>query len=180
MQENHLDEIQTCVTDADAIVPQVEELVEDIKAHHMIRAATLARKIASELPTTLTACKTMGPQAKALEQWATVFEHPKTITEDIAKAMVFHRKQLEADIASVKTDWAAKEYYQSGKAAADILYVAVGPVTVPTYTYKKDLLAIPEVAAGFLYGMVGDNHLSEIESCYAGVTPLYGYLHAAF
>ena len=38
---------------------------------------------------------------------------------------------------------------------------------------------LPELAAGFVYGMVGDNHLAEMESCYAGVTPLYEYLDAA-
>ena len=38
---------------------------------------------------------------------------------------------------------------------------------------------LPEIAAGFVYGMVGDNHLQEMETCYAGVTPLYGFLEAA-
>lgn len=61
VQENHLDEISTCVTDADSLVPQVEELVGDIKAGHMIKAAKLAKKIAGEVPTMLGACKTMGP-----------------------------------------------------------------------------------------------------------------------
>jgi len=38
---------------------------------------------------------------------------------------------------------------------------------------------LPELAAGFVYGMVGDNHLAEMESCYSGVTPLYGFLETA-
>jgi hypothetical protein len=89
-------------------VPQIEELIKDVEAKHMIKAARLAKTIAGEIPATLGACKNMGPQIKALTQWATVFEHPKTIAEDIAKSMVFHRKELTADIAAVKTDWAAK------------------------------------------------------------------------
>ena len=31
-----------------------------------------------------------------------------------------------------------------------------------------DALAVPEFVAGFMYGMTGDNHLSEIEACYKG------------
>merc|ERR1711988_135247 len=42
-----------------------------------------------------------------------------------------------------------------------------------------DLMEIPELAAGFVYGMVGDNNLSEFEACYTGVTPLYGFLKSA-
>jgi len=64
VQENHLAELQTCVTDADSLVPQIEELVGDIKAGHMIKAATLAKKIAGEVPTMLGACETMGPEIK--------------------------------------------------------------------------------------------------------------------
>jgi len=177
--ENHLDEITTCATDAEAFMPEIEEIVKDIEAGHMLRAATLAKKIAGEVPAMLGACKLMIPQLKALETWATVFEHPKTITEDIAKSMLFHKKQIDTDISTIKTDWNAKQYFQSGKAAADILFIGLGPVPKPTYSLKFDLLSVPEVAAGFVYGMVGENHLSEMEACYAGTQPLWSSLEAA-
>jgi len=85
------------------------------------------------------------------------------------------------DVHLVETDWSAKQYYASGKAAADLLTVAVGPIETPTTdnNLELDLLMLPELAAGFVYGMVGDNHLTEMESCYAGVTPLYGFLETA-
>ena len=133
--ENHLDQIQTCATDAETLAPEVEQLVQAIEAKHMIKAARLAKKIAGMVPTMLSACEHMGPQLKALGEWATVLEHPKSAAEQIAKAMVFHHKQITDDIATVKTDWNAKQYFQSGKAAADILYVGLGPVPVPTYSY---------------------------------------------
>ena len=31
-----------------------------------------------------------------------------------------------------------------------------------------DAMAVPDFVAGFIYGMTGDNHLSEIEACYQG------------
>lgn len=92
--------------------------------------------------------------------------------------MVFHRKQLEADIASVKTDWAAAEYYQSGKAAADILYVSVGPVPQPANNVSVDLLIAPELAAGFVFGMIGEDHFKEFAACYKSASPLLPYLES--
>lgn len=93
--------------------------------------------------------------------------------------MVFHRKQLEADISAVKSDWAAAEYYQSGKAAADILYVSVGPVPQPTDENKFNLMAAPEFASGFVMGMVGFGHLDDIQHCAGGFLPLLPFVEEA-
>lgn len=85
------------------------------------------------------------------------------------------------DITDIKTEWGAAEYFQSGKSAADLLTVAIGPIT-PTYPTEGlgfDLMMLPDLAAGFVYGMVGDNHLTEMEACYQGVHPLEQYLMAA-
>ena len=35
-------------------------------------------------------------------------------------------------------------------------------------TASADAMAAPEFIAGFIYGMTGDDHLTEIEACYAG------------
>lgn len=40
-------------------------------------------------------------------------------------------------------------------------------------------MAIPELAAGFVYGMVGDNNLEEMKTCYSSTSPLWTYLSAA-
>ena len=34
----------------------------------------------------------------------------------------------------------------------------------------NDVMTVPDYIAGFIYGMTGDNHLSEIEACYNGST----------
>jgi hypothetical protein len=31
-----------------------------------------------------------------------------------------------------------------------------------------DLMAVPDFVAGFVYGMTGNNHLTEVEACYQG------------
>ena len=34
--------------------------------------------------------------------------------------------------------------------------------------YRFDVMAVPDFVAGLVYGMVGNNHLAEIEACYDG------------
>ena len=36
--------------------------------------------------------------------------------------------------------------------------------------YRLDAMTVPDFVAGFVYGMTGDNHLTEIEACYQGGT----------
>ena len=95
--------------------------------------------------------------------------------------MLFHSSEIKQDVSDVKSEWGAAEYFQSGKSAADLLTVALGPIT-PAFETKDlglDLMMLPDLAAGFVYGMVGDNKLTEFESCYSGVAPLEQYLMAA-
>ena len=118
----------------------------------------------------------MGDEIKAIESWATIFENPSTLISTVTKHMILHRKEIESDVKTVKTDWNATEYFQAGKATADLLTVAIGPIETPTEESNGLIVGIPELAAGFVYGMVGENHLTEMEACYAGVSPLWTYL----
>ena len=182
VKDNNLTEIATCATGTEGVVDDVEKLVADLKAGNHVKAALVAKRLVGEIPTTLHACESMGDELKAVESWASIFTSPSTLVETVSKHMVLHHKEIMSDVHLVETDWSAQEYYASGKATADLLTVAVGPIEVPTpaaNNLELDLLMLPELAAGFVYGMVGDNHLQEMESCYSGVTPLYENLHAA-
>ena len=177
--DNNLTEISTCVTDAEGVVTDVEALVADLKSGSHIKAVMAAKKLVGEFPTALTACEGMGDDLKAIESWATIFASPKTLVETVSKHMIRHHTEIMDDVHMVESDWAQQQYFASGKAAADLLTVAVGPIEAPANNLELDLLMLPELAAGFVYGMVGDNHLTEMESCYQGVSPLWNYLDAA-
>ena len=90
IQENHLDDIQYCVKDADMLVEDVEELYNDVTGKHLIKAARTVAKIKGELPMMLSECKSMGPQLKALEKWSTEFMHPADVSEKIGKSLISH------------------------------------------------------------------------------------------
>ena len=82
----------------------------------------------------------------------------------------------------MKAEWAAGEYYKSGLTLADLLTVAIGPITPiypdpPTPTiysnqYGFDAMAIPDFVAGMIFGFTGDNELPEIEACFHGTQDL--------
>ncbi len=78
-----------------------------------------------------------------------------------------HKRAIKSDIADAKAAWAAQKYFSAGVSCADIVVKAVGPiepVTPTTYGANAvDPMAVPEFLAGFIYGMTGDNDLTEIE-----------------
>lgn len=128
-------------------------------------------------------CTNLLADVQAIEAWAN--RGWLKLAEEVAKDMLFHRSEIEADAKAISTDWNSGNYYQSGKDLADLLTLSLGPIESSDFAavdeddLELDLLMLPELAAGFVYGMVGDNNLTEMESCYAGVTPLYGFLEHA-
>ena len=289
--DNNLAELQTCGTDAEVFVTDVEALIADLNAGDMIKAARQAKKTLNEVSVVTADCESMQEDLTALKSWASIFTNVSQLVETVGKHMVFHKSEIMSDAHMVSADWSSGMYFASGKAAADLMTVAIGPVkeaallqgadvgglcdtnadcnsgwcnihsiphvcgdpdanaadvgesceansdcekgwcnihSIPHVCgdpdasndgepcsddtdcpiaglqycgedgacHSKcaandfacfadadivgmDLLELPKMAAGFVYGMVGENHLSEFEACYAGVSPLEGYLSAA-
>ena len=42
--------------------------------------------------------------------------------------MLVHRKKVEKDMKSAKSDWAAGNYYKAGQDTADLVTLALGPI----------------------------------------------------
>jgi len=70
----------------------------------------------------------MGDDVTAIEKWAAVFKHPKDLIPSATKHYLMHKKAITADIAAVKADWAANSFFATGKAAADLITILVGPI----------------------------------------------------
>ena len=71
----------------------------------------------------------MEEDIEALEHWAAVFKEPKHLAEIIAKHLIFGRATVKKDIEAIKSDWDGKLYFAAGEALADLITVAIGPVT---------------------------------------------------
>lgn len=115
----------------------------------------------------------MGDDFAAIEAWAQIFTEPAELAETVAKRWVLHRKTIKKDIANEEADWSAGNYFQAGIDTAMALTEAVGPIQSTPVSYENEfvgmpIFAAPKFVAGFLYGMTGDNNLTEVEACYTG------------
>ena len=183
--DNHLNQVETCLKDAGTFLSDAEKAVSDVSKGSWTSAAGDVKDAVHEIEQMFSSggdCTSFAKDIAAVTAWANVGWFK--LAETVAKDMLFHASEIEADAKAISTDWNSKNYYQSGKDLADLLTLSLGPVESSVVAIEEDnleldLLMLPELAAGFVYGMVGDNHLTEMESCYAGVTPLYGFLDAA-
>ena len=108
-----------------------------------------------------------------IEAWASEFKDVGHITKEAAKNWLLHGKKIKEDIAQEKSDWSADKYFDAGKDTAAAIELLV------PFNYAAevgiDILGIPEFAAGFFYGMVGDNHLTEFQTCFQSSSELVHY-----
>ena len=177
--ENHLTEIESCWTEGTVVDEDIMAGIRDLKLNKgwdfEIQAILEFGLAALNLPIALKTCEQMGPDIKAFESWASIFEDPAKLTATVTKHYALHRKAIKADISTTESDWALGEYYKAGVTAADLLTLAIGPIQVPTTSSGKalpDPVGMPirapyEFADGFLFGFTADNNLTALSLCYS-------------
>jgi len=112
-------------------------------------------------------CSNVSDDVAAIEQWAQIFKEPTTLVETLGKHWLIHQKAIKKDIAAEKSDWSAKNYFKAGADIADAVTLAVGPVEKEQSQYGS-VENFEQLLAGFVYGLTGDNDLTEIEACFTG------------
>lgn len=96
----------------------------------------------------------------------------------MGKHALVHMKGIKKDITAEKADWSAGNFFKAGADIADAVTLALGPMNetpaVPNRAYLADFekngiaTEITHILAGLVYGLTEDNHLTELEACYAG------------
>ena len=97
----------------------------------------------------------------------------------MAKHYLVHKRGIKKDINMEKADWSAGNYFKAGADIADAVTLALGPMNeglskIPNRAYLEEMETngivgeVTHILAGFIYGMTTDNHLTELEACYAG------------
>ena len=127
--DNHLDEIETCLKDAGDVLSDVEKVVKDVSDGSWTTAASDVKDTAALIPKMFGSkgdCTNMLKDIEAIEKWAD--RSYWRWAEQVAKDMLFHRSEIEKDAIAIGKDWNAGEYYESGKALADLLTVSLGPI----------------------------------------------------
>ena len=126
--DNHLDELRTCMTDADVLVKDAEKALADIKAGHVIQGVEDMGDIIWALPDAVSGCSDLDDDMDAILAWADIFKHPTQLAKTVAKNWLFHGAEAKADLAQQEADWAAQDYFAAGEDAADVLVDILGPI----------------------------------------------------
>jgi len=171
--ENHLEEFTACYTGGSTQFQEIEFALAEFGKDgwdHEVQAILELGIVVLQIPQTLHTCKNMGDDLAAFTDWASIFMNPAELTATITKHFALHKKAITADIAEEKAHWAAEEWWKAGITAADLLTIAIGPITpvYPTSIVNMSALAVPDFLAGLIYGFTGDNDLPELEACYEG------------
>jgi len=169
--DNHLTEIEACYQGGQLMTQEVEAGIADIKKggwDNDTQAALQFGLAVLQIPQALNTCKGMDDDIAAIEAWAQIFTDPTKLAATVSKHYLLHKKQIQTDITTLETDWDAHLYFQAGEDLAALMTLAVGPITPTPAELNMTAMAVPDFIAGFIYGMTGDNDLTEIEACYQG------------
>lgn len=129
VKENDLQKIEACYQGGETDFAIVENAIKDFMAGDKASGIAELKNFAAALPGLLTTCKGSESDIQAIEAWAAIFKDKTALVAKIAKAELLHHRAMTKDIATIKSEWAAKDYVQAGKAAADLAEVALGPVS---------------------------------------------------
>lgn len=70
----------------------------------------------------------MQDDLTAIKSWASVFTDKTELVATVTKHFLLHKKQVTADISTLKTDYSAEEYFKTGEDLATLAEVLIGPM----------------------------------------------------
>ena len=181
--DNNLTAIETCAHEDATSAKYVEKAMAALIEGDVIRAVSYLVDFAKTVPTDIGDCLDAKAEVAAIQDWATIFDNKAILTAKATTNYALHKRAVKNDRATMEADWAAKDFFQAGYVGADICRILLGPVVVPTaaneLAFPSDPIAVPDFVAGFIYGMTGDNDLTEIEACWNGNVEMYGEIQKA-
>jgi hypothetical protein len=177
--DNQLTEIEACYQGGEIMEQEIVTGINDIKKggwDNDTQAALEFGLAVLQLPQALNTCENMGDDIAAIESWASIFTNPAELAATLSKHYILHKKEINADISAVTTEWDAQEYFKTGEAIAQLMTDAIGPIKV-SESNDVPLLPnmIPDMIGGWIYAQSGDSfapysdqasYLAYWESCY--------------
>ena len=129
--QNKLTEIEACYQGAAAMEKEVATAIADFKAggwNYITQGCLQLVLMGLQMPQEIGTCKGMGDEITEIEQWAGVFTDKGKVISTVTKHFLFHKKEAKADIAALKTDYSAKEFFKVGEDAATLATLLIGPI----------------------------------------------------
>jgi len=116
----------------------------------------------------------MQDDVTALKAWLSQYSDRTILVSHITKQLLLHPTDATREVEDALDAEHSGDFSRCGKDVADLVVLTMGTVHAERQV-EFDLKAIPEVVAGFIFGMVGENHLTEMETCYTSTQPLVTY-----
>ena len=131
-------------------------------------------KFTAGLPAVLSACQSMTDDMARLTAWAQIFHDQTELVSTVTKHILAHPVTVIQDVESAINYWNTGDAYNTGVELAKIVEIAIGPVStmMTQMNYMFEIMSIPEFIGGFVFALLGESNLPEIDACYNGVTPL--------
>ena len=131
--KDDLPEIQKCLTNGETLEKEFETVIADLEKKDIgdiIKAAQEVGVIIAEIPTDLANCKETTADLQKIATWAKQFTNPIKLVETLTTNLLMNWSSVQADIAQLTTDQAAKKYYAVGEDIADITVAALGKISL--------------------------------------------------
>lgn len=172
-EDQHTELVQ-CVSDGEDVVGKAEALLAEIEAGSIEVSYQLVHELVGAVREATSACEDMNGDWLAIWSWGMQIADPIGLSIRASHAWLTHHDEFKRDVALEHADYHAGNYFKAGVDTADICVLLAGPPHFPepplatAAAANLDLLAVPDFAAGMLYGFTGDNQLPEVEACFAG------------
>jgi len=130
-EQNHLAEIESCYAGGSEMDQEIKKAVFDFKAggwDNIVQGCLEILLVGFQVPQELNTCKGMSDDLAAIESWASVFTSKTQLISTVTKHFLMHKKAVTADIAELKADFAAEEYFKTGEEIATLATILIGPI----------------------------------------------------
>jgi len=110
LEKDDLPAIETCVADSQVLVPEVQEVMADVKAAtitSMIEAAKILAQVAKQGPAALADCKASTADLAIIKQWASQFTDIKTDMSIIFANAFANYAEIKEYGTEMVADWSA-------------------------------------------------------------------------
>merc|ERR1719453_381174 len=132
IQKDDLKYIETCMSDSDKVVAEVNEAVTDIMKEDVtdiINGVKVLATLASELPDDFKDCEDMQKDANKLSAWvSSLVADPAALASLVATNVIKNFSGILDDINKTSADIAKNDYYTAGTDIADVVTQVIGTV----------------------------------------------------
>ena len=139
-KDNNLVEIENCVNSVELETPEIKQellfAINDFKHggwNHIVQGVIQLLLVGLQIPQAISGCKNMEDEIKEIVAYVKQFEDIKMMSFKLTQQYLYHRKQVDADIAAIKEDYSEKKWFATGEEAATVLTLLL-PIEEPEIT----------------------------------------------